>query len=1122
MCKKLHPLVSLLMVLAMITGASAATQYAIWQTAGRDWFTPTDWSIGAVPTINADYLTSGKYGVTTYNSTGPDTGPLITSGDANVVEIKIGGANGKINTGYLTIEGGTLSTENWIMVGPDGTVSGGKNGAFVIEGGTVTVGGAAGGVRTNGHLYVPSGFSGNTGTPPLTGTVTMTGGILDVGGTLTVVRYAGAAGYIYLNGGTIQTHAISMQEGGHFDISGGTLIVDGDATGTLNTYKTNGWLTGYGQSSGVQISYDAPNPGKTTVTGVTGGVTRASNPIPETGSSGIMLNPTLSWDAGLNTVSYNVYFGTISPGTLQSDPNSTDTIFTPAGPLAANTTYYWRVDSVGESSTVEGFVWMFTTGSPKASNPSPANSATQVTINPTLSWTPGAGAISHDVYLGTANPPVSFVNVTVASYSPATLATDTTYYWRVNERDSFGGVAIGDIWSFTTASSIRKGPYLIYPGNNTQMTVLWQLPSTQNCTLQWGMDTSYTAGSLATTEYGADHQHKYTITGLTPGTKYYYRVIADTGTFAGSFRSAPAADANSVKFIAYGDTRTNPDQHAALMTQLNSTIAADNAFQTILMHSGDWVNTADEAHWTSEYFNRSYPSTLQMQANMPIIGGLGNHEINGDGISVFDKYWPFAYAQPANGRYYSFDYGPVHIAVVDMETAAYNAGSAQIQWLASDLANSTKKWKIVMFHEPAWCAGGSHPNNATAQTDIEPILEQNGVQVVFAGHNHSYSRAVVNGIHHVTSGAGGAPFYTPSAGQPNIVTYTANKLEFCKVEVTDNSMGVTAITDQGEVIDSFYVNNVEPDLTFVQVTDVQIGMESSQNCPGQAARWQTAVDRINMLNPAFVIDTGDHVQSWSVSSPYTASLNSYLSIASNIKPTIPLYHAPGNHDIGDAPAPNRYPSFLTVFPNPFPASSSSSVPWYSFSYGNTLFICLDTVVLKNPSSYVGEDAAQMNWLTNTLQNSSGYAHKIVFTHVPICKSSVTEPDDPGGFNMPSTPGNSRAYANIRAELLSLFHQYGVEVVFSGHAHVPYSVNDNGLELITTETTTCPLGGLSTDTCGIMIVKIFPDHIEHEYRCLNCFIIPQPLPGDFNGDGIVDNKDLGIFVDYWLDNGIWPE
>jgi hypothetical protein len=75
-----------------------------------------------------------------------------------------------------------------------------------------------------------------------------------------------------------------------------------------------------------------------------------------------------------------------------------------------------------------------------------------------------------------------------------------------------------------------------------------------------------------------------------------------------------------------------------------------------------------------------------------------------------------------------------------------------------------------------------------------------------------------------------------------------------------------------------------------------------------------------------------------------------------------------------------------------------------------------------------------------------------------------------------------------------------------------------LELITTETTTCPLGGLSTDTCGIQIVKIYPDHIEHGYRSLDSIV---SLQGDFNGDGVVDEKDMTVFVGNWLDSGMWP-
>ena len=87
----------------------------------------------------------------------------------------------------------------------------------------------------------------------------------------------------------------------------------------------------------------------------------------------------------------------------------------------------------------------------QASNPSPANGATGVSTTATLSWTAGAGATSHDVYFGTANPPAFIRNQTAATYSPGTMASGTTYYWRIDEKNA-SGTTTGAVWSFTTQS----------------------------------------------------------------------------------------------------------------------------------------------------------------------------------------------------------------------------------------------------------------------------------------------------------------------------------------------------------------------------------------------------------------------------------------------------------------------------------------------------------------------------------------------------------------------------------------------------------------------------------------------------------------------------------------------
>ena len=128
---------------------------------------------------------------------------------------------------------------------------------------------------------------------------------------------------------------------------------------------------------------------------------------------------------------------------------------------------------------------------------------------------------------------------------------------------------------------------------------------------------------------------------------------------------------------------------------------------------------------------------------MPVNGVRGNHEGSG---GLFLKYFPYLY-EPG-GFYWSFDYGPAHIAVID-QYIDYSPGSTQYTWLENDLTSSTKKWKFLVFHEPGWSAGG-HNNNTAVQNYIQPLAVETGVDIIFTGHNHYYARATVDGIQHIT------------------------------------------------------------------------------------------------------------------------------------------------------------------------------------------------------------------------------------------------------------------------------------------------------------------------------------------------------------------------------------
>ncbi len=186
----------------------------------------------------------------------------------------------------------------------------------------------------------------------------------------------------------------------------------------------------------------------------------ASNPSPLNGTTGVNQNIVLSWLPGKDAASHDVYFGADYSDVNNADTSSPEYMgnfdvnsFDPCG-LDFSTTYYWRIDEVNSSNVWKGNVWSFTTvPSPpgQVSNPSPTNLATDVNLFPVLSWTVGTGAVSHDVYFGTANPPPFQINQSGTSYNPGRLNIGKTYYWRIDEVNP-GGTTTGIVWRFTTTN----------------------------------------------------------------------------------------------------------------------------------------------------------------------------------------------------------------------------------------------------------------------------------------------------------------------------------------------------------------------------------------------------------------------------------------------------------------------------------------------------------------------------------------------------------------------------------------------------------------------------------------------------------------------------------------------
>ncbi|MCQ6560751.1 fibronectin type III domain-containing protein [Paenibacillus mendelii] len=244
-------------------------------------------------------------------------------------------------------------------------------------------------------------------------------------------------------------------------------------------------------------------------------------------------------------------------------------------------------------------------------------------------------------------------------------------------------------------------------------------------------------GSTTTLEVdkGIFHSvHKVEASGLEPGTTYMYRA----GDGSGEGWSEPAAfkteaqNTGSFTFINVTDSQGIKEQDFDLWGKtLNKAfdIFPEAAF---IVHNGDLTEYPEDEEAWRHFFDKARPWVR----SYPLMPVTGNHEQVDKNADRFVSHFDLpanGSASSITGTSYSFDYGPVHVVVLNTESKAKD----QAQWLRSDLEASDKKWIIAAIHRPAY--GGSQDESVLKRW--VPVFDEFGVDLVLQGHNHEYSRS---------------------------------------------------------------------------------------------------------------------------------------------------------------------------------------------------------------------------------------------------------------------------------------------------------------------------------------------------------------------------------------------
>lgn len=386
-------------------------------------------------------------------------------------------------------------------------------------------------------------------------------------------------------------------------------------------------------------------------------------------------------------------------------------------------------------------------------------------------------------------------------------------------RQASCGVLLVLLASSAWAQRLTRGPYLQLASPNG-ITVAFRTDVQAVARVRYGLTPQALTQSV--TEVASSTEHAVRLSSLTASTRYFYEIELDGVLAVGGpeyrFRTHPMPGTiEGFRLFAWGDSGTGGSGQFNVANRMANQVG-DATLSLIL---GDIIYPDGEPQDYDPKFFRPYASLLRRQVIWPVVG---NHDVHFDPTG---GPWIDAYLTPANNPantelYYSFDYGNAHFVVLDTHVNSYSASSAQLQWAAADLSASTATWKLVAFHVPPY-TGGTHLDSSSVKNSIVPMLERQGVDVVFAGHSHSYERTFLlsnntivqndpstyvkatrdAGTLYIVSGTAGQSGSLLNPNHPLMAFQAGNVLGTTVVDVAGDSLHGYFLKDDGSSLDLF-------------------------------------------------------------------------------------------------------------------------------------------------------------------------------------------------------------------------------------------------------------------------------------------------------------------------------
>ena len=235
-------------------------------------------------------------------------------------------------------------------------------------------------------------------------------------------------------------------------------------------------------------------------------------------------------------------------------------------------------------------------------------------------------------------------------------------------------------------------------------------------------------------EWDGNYMHKADISGLTAGVTYTYRIgdgeVWESGTF-----TTDNGD-NIVNFVAVADIQASSLENFEVGQATINAAFEKMPFADFYVNLGDFTNDSTNEEW--DYYAEAMDGINAAQTIIPV---AGNHDSNSGWFDAMFALDTTESVQTNNGVNYSFDYGNVHVAVVNTNDMIA-ISNAQLTWLENDMNSTDKDWKIVFMHKSPYSLGKDikWPDACYLQESLAAVCDETNVDLVMSGHDHMYVR----------------------------------------------------------------------------------------------------------------------------------------------------------------------------------------------------------------------------------------------------------------------------------------------------------------------------------------------------------------------------------------------